>query len=261
MKLKKFISTSSFILISGAVYAQYGKIVMCRACPVGYVGNGSSTKCTGCSAGTYQDQIGQKNCKDIPAGNCATGAANSSYKTCLDKDGRTACSASDCSATGCSAGYYLSGGECHSCTEGYYCPGDNERHICNAGQYSTSGSSSCTNCPAGSYSSSSGSSSCTSCSYPYYQPNEGQTSCPNYCDTTTPSCTNVYKTITPKTCYKYFTIEGCTSQIPAECEGKKSYDCSTCSTSSGSTNYGTANTWTTSSCTGYSSPTCSYESC
>ena len=173
MKLKKFLSTSSFLLIAtpslAGVGDPYDTIRMCRPCPIGYVGNGKSKSCSGCAAGTFQDEVGQGQCKDVPAGNCATGTANTSYETCLNKAGRSKCSASDCSATGCKSGYYLSGGECHLCPVGHRCPGDSKAYECSPGTYQASeGKSSCDACPVGTYSSSSGATSCNGCAATSY---------------------------------------------------------------------------------------------
>ena len=51
---------------------------------------------------------------------------------------------------------------CEACPAGTWGDGTN-CNTCSAGTYSTAGSSSCTNCPAGKYASSAGSSSCTNC--------------------------------------------------------------------------------------------------
>ena len=180
MKLRRILTTSSLMLISGAVYAQYDTVVMCRACPAGYKGGGDKQYCDGCGAGTYQPSAGQSSCIDITDGkNCSTGSANTDYTSCTSSI-VLSCKKDDCSATSCKDGYYLSGGKCYICPAGSYCKnsvkntcsagtyssgeGWSSCSNCSAGTYSGEGASSCTNCPAGKYSSSAGSSSCSTCS-------------------------------------------------------------------------------------------------
>ena len=52
---------------------------------------------------------------------------------------------------------------CKPCDAGSYCPGDDSKHSCPAGNYSTSGQSSCPQCLGGTYSELTGSISCTNC--------------------------------------------------------------------------------------------------
>ena len=209
MKLKKFLATSGFMLISSAVYAQYDTAVMCRACPAGTRGDGSSKACTNCGAGTYQNEVGQSQCKSVPTGNCATGAANTGYSSCLNKAGRTACNASNCSATSCSDGYYLSSGECNLCPAGSWCK-NSVKNTCSAGTYSGAGASSCTPCTGN-----------------YYQPYSGKTSC-LYCTTSTSGHSCTYSATESYT-------DTCTRSVSATCQ--RSVPCSDLNAQTGQTYY------------------------
>ena len=134
MKLKKILSTSSFILMSTPALAglgdPYDTVVMCRACPAGYVGNGSGTECTACAGGTYQNQTGQSSCITCNAGSWSSG------KT-------MACQT-------CPAGTY-SGAKASGCS------------TCPAGTYSKAGASSCTQCSEGTYQNETGKTECKTC--------------------------------------------------------------------------------------------------
>ena len=140
MKLKKFLSTSSFILISTPALAglgdPYDTVVMCRACPAGTSGNGSATSCTNCTAGTYQDNVGQGKCK-----NCASNTDSTNFpgvKTCNRITGY---------AESCNKKYYKDGNVCKICEEGYMCPGDDKRHQCAPGTFAKgTGNETCSNC-------------------------------------------------------------------------------------------------------------------
>ncbi len=202
MKLKNILSTSSLILISSAVYAQYDTVVMCRACPAGYVGNGSGTECTACAAGTYQPSAGQSSCISITDGkNCATGSANTSYTSCVNKAGRTKCDPKTCKATSCSAGYYLSNGECVLCEAGYRCPGDNKKYDCTPGTYQPlKGKSSCDACPVGAYSSGYRATSCSTCAATVYGSWSGE--CGSVSRSYTAYCTSTGSTSSTDKSYK-----------------------------------------------------------
>ena len=202
MKLKNILSTSSLILISSAVYAQYDTVVMCRACPAGYVGNGSGTECTACGAGTYQPSAGQSSCISITdEKNCATGSANTSYTSCVNKAGRTKCDPKTCKATSCSAGYYLSNGECVLCEAGYRCPGDNKKYDCTPGTYQPlKGKSSCDACPVGAYSSGYRATSCSTCAATVYESWSGE--CGSVSRSYTAYCTSTGSTSSTDKSYK-----------------------------------------------------------
>ena len=190
MKLKKFLSTSSFILISTPALAGLGDpwdtVVMCRACPAGTSGNGSATSCTNCTAGTYQDKVGQGECINCGKGryqnatgqtgckNCGKGyycpnektvnpiPVDTGYCAKTDKESaQTACASNasssypgvktcnkeTCAATSCNDGYYLTGTTCTKCEAGYYCK-DSTRNNCGQGKYSEAGWSECKPCKA-----------------------------------------------------------------------------------------------------------------
>ena len=242
MKLKKILATSGLMLISSAVYAQYDTVVMCRACPAGYVGNGSGAECTACAGGTYQNQTGQSSCITCTAGTYSSGKT----MACQTCPAGTYSGTKASSCTTCTAGTY-SGAGASSCS------------TCPAGKYSGAGASSCSTCPAGTYSGK-GASSCTPCSYPYYQPYAGQSSCPYSCDTSTPSCTETKY----EAKYSKDRVNGClVEKVNGECPSDKVYcvqekDCVKYKSSS-KTKYGTANSWTSSSCTGGQSASCSSE--
>ena len=137
MKLKKILSTSSLILISSAVYAQYDTIVMCRACPAGYSGNGGGTSCDACGKGTYQNESGKSSCKSVDPGYCSTGSANTSQTKCTS-DIVLSCNPQTCAATSCKDGYYLNGTTCTICPAGYACS-KNSKTPCGPGYYQPSG--------------------------------------------------------------------------------------------------------------------------
>ncbi len=186
MKLKNILSTSSLILISSAVYAQYDTVVMCRACPAGTRGDGSDTKCTNCGPGTYQDKVGQDSCINCGKGkyqnatgqtgckNCGKGyycpnektenrvPVDTGYCAKTDKESaQTACASNTsssypgvktcnketCAATSCNDGYYLTGTTCTKCEAGYYCK-NSTRNDCGKGKYSEAGWSECKACKA-----------------------------------------------------------------------------------------------------------------
>ena len=245
---------------------------------------------TKCSDGTYQDvitrqNVGNKATKTFECASCGNKSCSVDGMKCVSCTGNgvATCSPTNCAATSCSDGYYLSGGKCYICPAGSWCKnsvkntcsagtyssgtGWSSCSNCSAGTYSGAGASGCTNCPAGSYSSSAGSSSCKPCESPNYQPYEGKTSCSYSCDTSTPSCTETTKKETIKEIKSncYYSAYGW-----GDCDGPSQECCygeervvgtkTECTTST-STKSGTANKWTPKSCTGRETPTCKKESC
>ena len=199
MKLKKFLSTSSFILMSTPALAglgdPYDTVVMCRACPAGYSGNGGGTECTQCSKGTYQDEMGKNSCKSVDPGYCSTGSVNTSQTKCTS-DIVLSCDPQTCAATSCKAGYGLYNGECKPCGAGTYKSSNGSEACsnvtgtnCSTGSANT-GYSSCgtgvsacenntckvTSCSGGYGYSSSGKGSCSACTGSTYSAG-GKNSC------------------------------------------------------------------------------------
>ena len=176
----------------------------CTACSAGTSSSAGATSCSTCAAGTYTDTTGKSSCTTCPAGYYCTGGTNKTvcpagtYRT---STGGTALS----SCTTCPAGSYCTGGtakatcptgytsaagataqsSCYiSCTGGYIasagassctaCPKGSSKatHTVNYG-----GTSSCSTCAAGTYTSSTGQSSCSSCAAGTYNTGTGNTGC------------------------------------------------------------------------------------
>ena len=86
-------------------------------------------------------------------------------------------------ATSCKQGQYLQAGACSNCLAGYYCATYLSQVPCSSGKYSSLGSTACTNCPSGRYSTSTGQTSiatCTNCTMGSYSTmgSSACTSCP-----------------------------------------------------------------------------------
>eukprot|EP00906_Rhabdomonas_costata_P006751 RCo009795 len=202
---------------------------MCWSCPWGYASYAASYYCEGCPAGTYSPgPTGQGICTPCPAGTASTTALayNISFcqicpagtyrtspggTTCAPCPGgtyqgsNTSTSCTDCPSgtfrpdlpvyplatdvsfcQQCQAGDYSSGGstECLPCAPGYYSasPGQPFCQPCPLGTYSGGGLDSCTPCPPGTFSTSFAtaardSSACLSCPAGTANPNYGQGSC------------------------------------------------------------------------------------
>ena len=137
-------------------------------CPEGTYAIKGSKECTTCPDGEYQDQKGKTQCikyrSSCPSGQFLkeNNGNKTTDKTCED----------------CPTGHYSSDGiTCTQVRAGYEINSNNNgEQKCPAGKFSTAGSSSCTNCPAGEFSSTSGSSSCSPCPAGQF-PNEDSTSC------------------------------------------------------------------------------------
>lgn len=62
----------------------------------------------------------------------------------------------------CAAGKYYDNG-CQTCTAGYYCPGNDSKTQCQAGYYSSSGATSCSPCPRGTWTDQTGTQNSSGC--------------------------------------------------------------------------------------------------
>lgn len=160
----------------------------CTICPVGqkWIRHGTShggPECVTCPAGTYQDTAGATTCESCLSGQisdagassctpCPIGQYRDSENSCADctpgtftvsEEGSNTC-------TVCAPGSFQTEAgqsECHLCDAGKFSPQsestENACQDCEAGYFSGEGASSCTICPAGSYSVLKGSSECTTC--------------------------------------------------------------------------------------------------
>ena len=156
--------------------------------------------CDDCLEGKYQNALGQDHCEPCPAGTFLTTKGNDAASDCsscttahVHSQAHTVTSAagsdesSDCKATSCKKGYYVSGSgssaTCSACSAGQYqtTDGGTSCSSCSAGWITntgtSTGASTCTECAKGKFSTQSNVNSCTSCSTGDYQPSTGQTSC------------------------------------------------------------------------------------
>ena len=208
---KVSINTISFLLFGTVpIYAQQYNpyILVCKLCPAGTKGDGttksctpcekgkfsvegssecslcaagSSTNnqtgqgaCTPCAAGTYTSSKGQATCTSCSTGTCAVGKGNTSCKSCTGS-GVTTCDKVDCHPLTCSEGYGLSNNLCTAC---------------GVGKYSTNGDNSCYTCPAGTKNPNNADSKCYVCNNGEYQDGTGEKNCKkcpvgNQCPNTT----------------------------------------------------------------------------
>ncbi|KJE98052.1 ephrin type-A receptor 4a [Capsaspora owczarzaki ATCC 30864] len=126
---------------------------MCVTCPAGSRCATNSNTRTLCSAGQYQDEVGQTSCKVCPDSSWSTANA-------------TGCT--------CNVGLWMDGSSCSSCAAGNRCIGDNLQHSCDIDTYQDQAQqSTCASCPVGS-TATSGSSGCT-CGANYASSGAGST--------------------------------------------------------------------------------------
>ena len=148
-------------------------------------GGTSSSVCVSCAAGTYADTLGTVTCKQCNSGTSNANTGSTSVSACV----------------ACSAGYYASTSglsSCSQCLPGTYAantgtvtctvcvagtssPSTGSTSAancqnCAVGYYSSAGSSSCTQCPVGTYADSVKSAQCTPCPAGKANPNTAGTS-------------------------------------------------------------------------------------
>jgi hypothetical protein len=141
-------------------------------CPRGQYGPVGCAPCTLCPSGRFGTSIGADSVTSgcagvcVPGYMCPPGSTNATAVLCA---AGTYSQASAGSCTNCPAGLYggnagLSSSLCEgACSAGYACPAGSTNAtavMCAAGQYSSSGASSCTQCPTSEPFSSPGSGSC-----------------------------------------------------------------------------------------------------
>ena len=122
--------------------------LVCNECPAGKYSERAASECSTCEAGSYSS-AGASSCTQCTAGSYSSAGASSCTQctTGFSADGAASCTG----WTSCDAGYKKTAGTSTSDTTCTQCP---------AGKYSSAGASSCTQCPAGSYSGA-GSERCT----------------------------------------------------------------------------------------------------
>jgi hypothetical protein len=178
----------------------------CAECASGWGSPAGSSSCSQCLAGQYADGV----CKSCPSGQYQDQAGQTECAECASGWASPAGSYVSSSCTECPAGTYSANGVCTECASGKYqnqtgqtecaeCAsgkyqnqtGQTECAECASGSVSPAGSSSCTECPANTYSangvctecasgwaSPAGSSSCTECPAGTYSVNGVCTECP-----------------------------------------------------------------------------------
>ena len=237
----------SYLPTCGAGTYVSGSGSTCVGCPMGtYSGTTTSSGCLMCAAGTWTASTGSQSCNPCNAGSFASNAGATSCTACLSgyssPSGATQCSicpsgkysptSGSSTCTTCGYGLYSGVGSssCNSCGAGTYVNSGGTCTNCVAGSYSSSsGQSACAPCPTGLYSSSAGAASCSLCLKGQYSTTpgsstcatcpSGQTSTPgsSFCFTATvppASTTTPVPTMSPTYSYELTTVDANTYAIP-----------------------------------------------
>ena len=179
----------------------------CTACGIGTYSSSGAASCSFCDAGQFNNEEGQSSCKDCGVGkysswgastcsNCQSGKYQNQVgrNVCKDcsagKASDTVAATTESTCVSCNAGYYSGSGAttCSNCQTGKYQNngGQSSCKDCSAGKASNTvaapAESTCVSCNAGYYQPSSGSTSCILCGVGQYQANTGETAC-NSCGT------------------------------------------------------------------------------
>jgi hypothetical protein len=141
----------------------------CEACRPGYFSVGGSAACKACSEGKYAEAGGLSFCETVVAGS----------EVAWTNELRT-------STTLCAAGRYSVGStdECSQCTDGYSTEGSSYCEKCGTGTYYDAVAMTCSNCPAGRFSTSGAESidGCDACQRGFVSEEAGL----GFCDPCTP---------------------------------------------------------------------------
>ena len=163
-----------------SLYSQ-SDIIICVPLPCDLGKTGQPGDCSVCIAGTYKNVIGPSPCQPCSSGTYSTALGLTSTNLCLKcKNYSTSPAGStNPNACVCIPGSYMYITSCIQCLGGSYTNTQNELlcHICPKGTYSTQGSSTCTSCLRGYYSSSSQSTTCSPCPSNYFTNETGSTVC------------------------------------------------------------------------------------
>ena len=171
-------------------YGAYRGMIVCQACPAGKFVTLSGSKsvsacndcppgtrsltgysaCTACALGKYSSNFGMNDCSFCTKGRYASATGSSACTSCVPgKSGDKVGSASSSDCVDCTSGKFsIDGTRCISCPGGFAAAATGQIssaacQACNPGYYALSGSSSCTACPAMTYSNQKNSSACTNC--------------------------------------------------------------------------------------------------
>ena len=165
----------------GNKYSSGASNAACSTCDAGSYASGDSTKntaCTTCSAGFSCD--GTRSQTKCGPGENSGGTGAASCKLCASAGAAYSTGATNSACATCDPGSYTSGDStsntaCTTCPAGSTCGGTRTRNSCNAGKYSTSGSSSCTSCGSDTKYSGLGASVCIDCRSGSYTDGGGST--------------------------------------------------------------------------------------
>ena len=171
-------------------YGAYRGMIVCQACPAGKFVTLSGSKsvsacndcppgtrsltgysaCTACALGKYSSNFGMNDCSFCTKGRYASATGSSACTSCVPgKSGDKVGSASSSDCVDCTSGKFsIDGTRCISCPGGFAAAATGQIssaacQACNPGYYALSGSSSCTACPAMTYSNQKNSSACANC--------------------------------------------------------------------------------------------------
>ena len=157
---------SECLLCSSGTYSTASGVTSintCQFCQVGYFSNQGAERCMDCGSGKYQTGIGASavsDCKLCENGKYSRASNASAFSECVACSVGSYCAAGCSVCLNCSVGSYQTstgGYDCTVCSKGTYSnetggSSIGECKLCLAGSYSYSNSSTCTQCPLGTFS-------------------------------------------------------------------------------------------------------------
>ena len=181
---------------------EYVTGLVCTICPAGSFSGIGSSSCSPCPSGTYSATPGatsNSSCQQCPAGFFSSQNSTRCTACLAGTFSTTPGGTSIASCTLCPAGQFASNAgssNCSTCPAGYFSSsGSTQCTICPAGSFSGVNSSTCSACPAGTFSTTPGAtsnSSCTACPAGFFS-SQNSTSCSpcpagTYTNLPAPSC-------------------------------------------------------------------------